>query len=94
MLPLGSLDPEDVVEQEIVNQRVACLPMEGRASAVSYENGKLTGMVLQDERLRTYRAVEVLELIGTLAAREILQALADGAPGALLTTSAKAALHR
>ena len=31
-----------VVEQDIVNQRVACLPMEGRASAVSYENGKLT----------------------------------------------------
>jgi carbon-monoxide dehydrogenase large subunit len=33
---------EVVVEQDIVNQRVACLPMEGRASAVSYENGKLT----------------------------------------------------
>src|SRR5205823_417936 len=33
---------EVVVEQGIVNQRVACLPMEGRASAVCYENGKLT----------------------------------------------------
>ena len=33
---------EVVVEQDIVNQRVACLPMEGRASAVCYENGKLT----------------------------------------------------
>jgi carbon-monoxide dehydrogenase large subunit len=31
-----------VVEQEIVNQRVACLPMEGRASAAIYEDGKLT----------------------------------------------------
>ena len=31
-----------VVEQDIVNQRVACLPMEGRAAAASYENGKLT----------------------------------------------------
>jgi aerobic carbon-monoxide dehydrogenase large subunit len=31
-----------VVEQEIVNQRVACLPMEGRATAASYEKGKLT----------------------------------------------------
>ena len=31
-----------VVEQEIVNQRVACLPMEGRAAAAGYENGKLT----------------------------------------------------
>ena len=33
---------EVVVGQDVVNQRVACLPMEGRASAVSYENGKLT----------------------------------------------------
>jgi aerobic carbon-monoxide dehydrogenase large subunit len=31
-----------VVEQDIVNQRVACVPMEGRATAASYENGKLT----------------------------------------------------
>jgi aerobic carbon-monoxide dehydrogenase large subunit len=31
-----------VVEQDIVNQRVACLPMEGRATAATYENGKLT----------------------------------------------------
>src|SRR4029077_4952092 len=31
-----------VVEQDIVNQRVACLPMEGRAAAASFENGKLT----------------------------------------------------
>ncbi|HJY74657.1 MAG TPA: molybdopterin cofactor-binding domain-containing protein, partial [Streptosporangiaceae bacterium] len=33
---------EVVVEQEIVNQRVACLPMEGRATAATFENGKLT----------------------------------------------------
>ena len=33
---------EVVVEQDIVNQRVACLPMEGRATAATYENGKLT----------------------------------------------------
>ncbi len=38
--PFGGCDV--VVEQEIVNQRVACLPMEGRAAAASYENGKLT----------------------------------------------------
>jgi carbon-monoxide dehydrogenase large subunit len=31
-----------VVEQAIVNQRVACIPMEGRATAASFENGKLT----------------------------------------------------
>jgi aerobic carbon-monoxide dehydrogenase large subunit len=33
---------EVVVEQDIVNQRVACLPMEGRATAASFANGKLT----------------------------------------------------
>src|SRR5579863_3778280 len=33
---------EVVVERDIVNQRVACLPMEGRATAASFANGKLT----------------------------------------------------
>jgi RNA polymerase sigma factor (sigma-70 family) len=56
--------------------------------------GKLTGMILQGERLRAHRAVEVLERIGTPQARQVLQALADGAPGALVTTSAQAALKR
>jgi aerobic carbon-monoxide dehydrogenase large subunit len=31
-----------VVEQDIVNQRVACIPMEGRAAAAAYTDGKLT----------------------------------------------------
>ena len=31
-----------VVEQDIVNQRLACLPMEGRATAATFEGGKLT----------------------------------------------------
>jgi hypothetical protein len=35
--------------------------------------GKLTGMVLQGERLRDYRAVEVLEHIGTPESRAVLQ---------------------
>jgi aerobic carbon-monoxide dehydrogenase large subunit len=38
--PFGACDV--VVEQDIVNQRVACIPMEGRATAATYENGKLT----------------------------------------------------
>ena len=33
---------EVVVERDIVNQRVACLPMEGRATAAAYSGGKLT----------------------------------------------------
>jgi carbon-monoxide dehydrogenase large subunit len=33
---------EVVVEQDIVNQRVACMPLESRATAATFENGKLT----------------------------------------------------
>ena len=52
------------------------------------------GLILQGDQLRAFRAVEVLERIGTPEARQVLQALAAGAPGALLTTSAQAALKR
>ncbi len=33
---------EVIVERDIVNQRVACVPMEGRAAAAAYSDGKLT----------------------------------------------------
>jgi WD40 repeat protein len=52
------------------------------------------GLRLHGERLRVFRAVEVLEMIGTAEARQVLQKLAEGAPGALLTVSAQAALKR
>ncbi len=44
--------------------------------------------------LRAFRAVEVLEHLGTPEAREMLQTLANGAPDALVTRSARAALER
>ncbi len=46
------------------------------------------------ERLRSLRAIEVLELAGTKEAREVLETLAAGAEGARLTEEAKAALGR
>jgi len=46
------------------------------------------------EWLRIGRALEVLEHIGSPEARQVLQALAEGAPGAMLTREAKAALER
>jgi WD40 repeat protein len=46
------------------------------------------------ERLRSFRAIEVLEQIGTPEARQLLETLSHGAPGALLTQEAKAALVR
>jgi carbon-monoxide dehydrogenase large subunit len=35
-------DCDIVVEGDVVNQRVACLPMEGRATAAAFRDGKLT----------------------------------------------------
>jgi hypothetical protein len=46
------------------------------------------------EELRTLRAVDVLEQIGTAEAREILRTLAGGAAEARLTQEARASLRR
>jgi WD40 repeat protein len=45
-------------------------------------------------RLQALRAIELLERIGTLEARDVLQTLAAGASGARLTHEARAALQR
>jgi RNA polymerase sigma factor (sigma-70 family) len=45
-------------------------------------------------QLRELRAVELLECIGSANARQLLQALAGGAPGARLTREARHALQR
>lgn len=45
-------------------------------------------------KLREWRALEVLEHLGTFEARQLLQKLADGAPEARLTHESKAALER
>jgi hypothetical protein len=78
----------------VLDKALAAKPLLETAKRLEALRGNLTGMVLSGERLRAFRAVEVLELIGTPQARQVLQALADGAPGALLTTSAQAALKR
>jgi WD40 repeat protein/beta-lactamase regulating signal transducer with metallopeptidase domain len=55
---------------------------------------KLTGGTLTTEQLRLVRAVEALERMGTPEARQVLRTLAQGAPGALPTREAQAALDR
>jgi WD40 repeat protein len=55
---------------------------------------KLTGPVLSNDQLRLVRALEVLEEIGSAEARRVLERLSKGAPGALPTREAQAALER
>jgi RNA polymerase sigma factor (sigma-70 family) len=50
--------------------------------------------VLAPEQLQALRAVQVLERIGTPEAKQVLQALSQGAPPARLTRDAQAALDR
>jgi hypothetical protein len=55
---------------------------------------KLSSFTLSGEELRTWRALEVLELVGNPTARQVLQALGKGAPGVWQTEEARAALDR
>jgi RNA polymerase sigma factor (sigma-70 family) len=66
------------------------LPAESRRRL----NEALEKLSPAEEWLRSERAVEALELAGTPEARQVLQALAEGAAGARRTKEAKAALTR
>src|SRR5262249_48722069 len=55
---------------------------------------KLAGTALSAEQIGVVRALEVLERTGTAEARQVLERLAGGAPGALPTREARAVLDR
>src|SRR5262249_14954338 len=55
---------------------------------------KLGGGPASGELLRSLRALEVLEDIGTPPAQQVLQTLAEGFPEARITWEAKASLSR
>jgi hypothetical protein len=55
---------------------------------------KVAGATLTGDRLRLVRGIEVLETLNTAEARQVLEGLAKGAPGALPTREAQTALDR
>lgn len=77
-----------------LDQALAGNPSAEAKSRLEGLRTKLTSVTLTGERLQAHRAVEVLELIGTAEARQVLQSLAGGAAGALVSRSAAAALVR
>lgn len=73
--------------------------LEGTSSAevrrrVEQLLASLDGPVTKPELLRGIRAIEALERIGTVDARQLLKTLANGAPEIRLTQEAKASLDR
>ena len=57
-------------------------------------DGLLDKLAASPERLRTVRALEVLERLNTRESRQLLDRLAQGAPGVWLSIEAKASLAR
>jgi hypothetical protein len=55
---------------------------------------KLDGPVTQPDLLRSLRAVELLELIGTPQSKQALEPIAKGAPGHRVTEAAEGAITR
>ena len=55
---------------------------------------KAESVILAGEELRTWRALEALELIGNAQARQVLQRMATGAAGVWQTREAREALER
>jgi len=55
---------------------------------------RLAAFELPPDEVREWRALEVLERIGSQKARGVLEGLAKGAPGVWLTEEARAAVER
>jgi hypothetical protein len=83
----------DIAAQAIKDRR-ANSPSVETARRLAALQKKLDAQVIPVEVLQSLRAIEVLELIGTPEACEILNGLAKGAPGHRITEEAKESLRR
>ena len=78
----------------LLDQALAAKPALELQRRLQMVSEHLTGTLLTGEKLRVYRAVEVLERLDSPDARRLLQRMADGAPGAVATEAARGALRR
>ncbi len=85
---LGELAEEDVRK---ALQAQPSLEMRRRLEGIL---SNLAGPLPSAERLQSLRALEILEKIGSPAARQVLERLADGSPRAWLTREAAASVQR
>jgi hypothetical protein len=78
----------------VLEQALAASPAPEVRRRVTKLLDQFTGPVTAPGTLHALRAIEVLEYVGTPEARRVLEKLARGAPGALETVEAQAALQR
>ncbi|MHB1423675.1 MAG: sigma-70 family RNA polymerase sigma factor [Gemmataceae bacterium] len=83
------VEPIEPTVRQTLGRPGLSLELRRRLEALSASLDEISG-----ERLRHLRAIEVLEMLGTAEAREMLKALAGGAPEALTTAAARGALKR
>ena len=101
------LDDENQTARDEATRQLIALDEQARSAveaaqkSPSAEVRKRVGQILErleqgavGQDARPLRAVEVLEVIGTPAARDVLKRWAAGPPGTRLTTEAAAALAR
>ncbi len=88
------LEAAGAAAEPLLKQALAGQPSAELRQRVEQLLKKLQGPVGHPEMLRSLRAAEVLEHVGTADARALLKALAAGAPEARQTREAKAALQR
>jgi RNA polymerase sigma factor (sigma-70 family) len=106
---VAGLDSATFAERETASRELAALGDEAAPALREALRGKptpemrrraeallerLRGPVTLPEALRSVRAVAVLEDVATPPARQLLEEVAGGAPGARLTRGAKASLER